>query len=45
LEAGKPEFTGFSSAMFFDALLTITMEGFFADPMLWRQQGQGWRGR
>jgi gluconate 2-dehydrogenase gamma chain len=33
LEAGKPEFTGFTSAMFFDALLTITMEGFFADPM------------
>jgi len=33
LEAGKPEFTGFSSAMFFDALLTIAMEGFFADPM------------
>ena len=33
LEAGKPEFTGFSSAMFFDALLTIAMEGFFADPV------------
>jgi gluconate 2-dehydrogenase gamma chain len=33
LESGKPEFTGFSSAMFFDALLTITQEGFFADPM------------
>jgi gluconate 2-dehydrogenase gamma chain len=33
LEEGKPEFTGFSSAMFFDALLTLTMEGFFADPM------------
>src|SRR5882672_1167277 len=33
LESGKPEFVGFSSAMFFDQLLTITMEGFFADPI------------
>ena len=33
LESGKPEFAGFSSAMFFDQLLTITMEGFFADPI------------
>jgi len=33
MEEGKPEFAGFSSAMFFDALLTMTMEGFFADPM------------
>ncbi len=33
LESGKPEFAGFSSAMFFDQLLTITMEGFFADPV------------
>jgi len=33
LEAGKAEFSGFSSAMFFDQLLTITMEGFFADPI------------
>jgi gluconate 2-dehydrogenase gamma chain len=33
MEEGKPDFAGFSSAMFFDALLTMTMEGFFADPM------------
>jgi len=33
LEAGKAEFAGFSSALFFDALLTLTQEGFFADPM------------
>ena len=32
-EGGKPEFAGFSSAMFFDQLLQLTMEGFFADPM------------
>src|SRR5262245_50277700 len=33
LEAGKPEFAGFASAMVFDALLTSTTEGFFADPI------------
>ncbi len=33
MEAGKAEFPGFSSRMFFEALLQITMEGFFADPM------------
>jgi gluconate 2-dehydrogenase gamma chain len=33
MEAGKAEFTGFGSAMFFSALLQITMEGFFADPI------------
>ena len=33
MEAGKAEFTGFGSAMFFAALLQITMEGFFADPI------------
>src|SRR6185295_4790021 len=33
LEAGNAEFAGFSSAMFFDQLLTITMEGFFGDPI------------
>jgi gluconate 2-dehydrogenase gamma chain len=33
LEAGKPEFTGFKSSMFFDQLLQLTMEGFFADPI------------
>jgi len=33
MEAGKAEFPGFPSNMFFDALLQITMEGFFADPI------------
>jgi len=33
MEAGKAEFAGLPSAMFFDALLQITMEGFFADPI------------
>jgi gluconate 2-dehydrogenase gamma chain len=33
MEAGKAEFPGFTSAMFFDALLQISMEGFFADPI------------
>ena len=34
LESGKADFGGgFTSAFFFDALLTITMEGFFADPI------------
>ena len=33
LEEGKPEFAAFSSALFFDALLTLAQEGFFADPM------------
>jgi len=33
MEEGKGNFPGFSSAMFFNALLQITMEGFFADPM------------
>jgi gluconate 2-dehydrogenase gamma chain len=33
MEAGKAEFAGFSSRMFFEALLQITMEGFFADPI------------
>src|SRR5215469_4540831 len=33
MEAGKAEFPGFTSNMFFDALLGITMEGFFADPI------------
>jgi len=33
LEEGKPEFTGFKSSMFFDQLLQLTMEGFFADPI------------
>ncbi|SRR5579871_1858708 len=33
MEVGKAEFTGLGSAMFFNALLQITMEGFFADPI------------
>lgn len=34
LESGKADFGGgFTSAFFFDALLTIAMEGFFADPI------------
>ncbi len=34
LESGKADFGGgFTPAFFFDALLTLTMEGFFADPI------------
>ena len=33
MEAGKAQFTGFSSTQFFNALLQLTMEGFFADPI------------
>jgi gluconate 2-dehydrogenase gamma chain len=33
MEQGKAPFPGFTSTMFFNALLQITMEGFFADPM------------
>ncbi len=33
MEEGKAEFKGFGSTMFFNALLLITMEGFFADPI------------
>jgi gluconate 2-dehydrogenase gamma chain len=33
MEAGKAEFSGSSSRMFFEALLQIAMEGFFADPV------------
>ena len=33
MEAGKAEFAGFSSRMFFNALLDLSMEGFFADPI------------
>ena len=33
MESGKADFPGFSSGMFFNALLQITMEGFFADPI------------
>jgi gluconate 2-dehydrogenase gamma chain len=33
MEEGKAPFDGFDSRMFFNALLQITMEGFFADPI------------
>jgi gluconate 2-dehydrogenase gamma chain len=33
MENDRAPFPGFSSRMFFDALLQITMEGFFADPI------------
>lgn len=33
MEAGKAEFPDFSGKDFFEALLQLTMEGFFADPM------------
>ena len=33
MESGSAEFAGFSSRMFFNALLDISMEGFFADPI------------
>jgi gluconate 2-dehydrogenase gamma chain len=33
MEDNKAPFPGFSSRMFFDALLQITMEGFFSDPI------------
>jgi gluconate 2-dehydrogenase gamma chain len=33
MEEGKAEFVGLGSKPFFDALLNITMEGFFSDPI------------
>jgi gluconate 2-dehydrogenase gamma chain len=33
MDEGKAEFSGFSSRDFFNALLQITMEGFFSDPI------------
>jgi gluconate 2-dehydrogenase gamma chain len=33
MEEGKAEFIGLGAKPFFDALLTITMEGFFSDPV------------
>ena len=33
MESGTAEFAGFSSRMFFNALLDLGMEGFFADPI------------
>jgi gluconate 2-dehydrogenase gamma chain len=32
MESGKAEFAGFDAHLFFEALLAIVMEGFFADP-------------
>ena len=44
MEAGKAEFPGFTSAMFFDALLQIAMEGFFADPIYGGNRNMaGWK--
>ena len=44
LEQGKAEFADFDSRQFFDALLTITMEGFFADPIYGGNRNKaGWR--
>jgi gluconate 2-dehydrogenase gamma chain len=33
MDAGKAELAGLNGKAFFEALLLITMEGFFADPM------------
>jgi gluconate 2-dehydrogenase gamma chain len=33
MDEGKAQFPGFTSTMFFNALLQIAMEGFFADPI------------
>ena len=33
MESGKAEFANFSSRAFFARLLTMTMEGFFGDPI------------
>ena len=33
MEAGKAEFAGLDARLFFQRLLTITMEGFFSDPL------------
>jgi gluconate 2-dehydrogenase gamma chain len=44
MDEGKANFPGFSSAMFFNALLQITMEGFFADPMYGGNRNMaGWK--
>jgi gluconate 2-dehydrogenase gamma chain len=44
MEAGKAEFTGITSRAFFDALLAITMEGFFADPIYGGNRNMaGWK--
>jgi gluconate 2-dehydrogenase gamma chain len=44
MEQGKAEFPGFTSTMFFNALLQITMEGFFSDPMYGGNRNMaGWK--
>ena len=44
MEQGKAPFPGFTSTMFFNALLQITMEGFFADPMYGGNRNMaGWK--
>jgi gluconate 2-dehydrogenase gamma chain len=45
IEAGKADFGGgFTSAFFFDQLLTIVMEGFFADPIYGGNKDKaGWK--
>ena len=44
LEAGKAALGDFNGKQFFEALLTITMEGFFADPIYGGNRNKaGWR--
>jgi len=44
MEAGHAEFADFSSRAFFNALLEISMEGFFADPMYGGNRAMaGWK--
>ena len=44
LESGKAELTDFDGKQFFEALLTITMEGFFADPIYGGNRNKaGWK--
>lgn len=44
MEASKAELDGINGKQFFEALLTITMEGFFADPIYGGNRNKaGWR--
>jgi gluconate 2-dehydrogenase gamma chain len=44
MEAGKAEFEDFDARAFFQRLLTITMEGFFSDPIYGGNRGKAsWR--
>jgi gluconate 2-dehydrogenase gamma chain len=44
LESGKAELSDFDGKQFFNALLTITMEGFFADPIYGGNRNKaGWK--